>query len=70
MKIRQADPRDAVALSTLAMETYAEAFGHSFSAPDLQAQLDDTLTVNHFRAYCERDGAIIGFAQFGAAGGR
>ncbi len=76
MKIRQADPRDAVALSALAMETYAEAFGHSFSAPDLQGHLDDHLTADHFRTYCERDGllvaewdgVIVGFAQFGAAG--
>ena len=77
MKIRQAELSDAAALSTLAMETYAEAFGHSFSASDLQAHLTDTLTIDHFRTYCDRDGllvaewdgAIVGYVHFATVRG-
>lgn len=39
LTIRQADTSDAPALAALAVETYVEAFGHSFSPDDLAAHL-------------------------------
>jgi len=41
--IRPAGRDDLAALSALARQTYADAFGHSFRAPDLAAHLQSGL---------------------------
>jgi ribosomal protein S18 acetylase RimI-like enzyme len=64
---------DATALSALARQTYADAFGHSFSPADLAAHLESNLAESCFRHALEEDvfllaeteGRLIGFVQFG-----
>ena len=73
MIIRPAGADDLVALSALARQTYADAFGHSFSAPDLAVHLDSNLSDDYFRwalaedvfLLAETEGRLIGFVQFG-----
>jgi diamine N-acetyltransferase len=76
MIIRRAVKSDARALSELAIETYANAFGHSFSAGDLAAEVHANLTEACFARYIdddivligEVDGRVVGYVQFGAVG--
>jgi ribosomal protein S18 acetylase RimI-like enzyme len=71
--IRPARADDLAALSALARQTYADAFGHSFSAPDLAAHLESNLADGYFHQAFEEDvfllaeaeGRLIGFVQFG-----
>jgi diamine N-acetyltransferase len=71
--IRPAWRDDLAALSALARQTYADAFGHSFSAPDLAAHLESGLADDYFRQAFEEDvflvaeaeGRLVGFVQFG-----
>ena len=64
---------DVTALSALARQTYAEAFGHSFSPSDLAAHLESNLAEGYFRhalaedvfLLAETEGRLIGFVQFG-----
>jgi ribosomal protein S18 acetylase RimI-like enzyme len=71
--IRPATPEDAPALSALAVETYTEAFGHSFTPEDLAAHLARYLSPEAFLRALKRDiillaeaeGGLIGCAQFG-----
>jgi len=71
--IRPAGRDDLAALSALARQTYADAFGHSFSAPDLAAHLESDLAESYFRQafdedvflLAETEGRLIGFVQFG-----
>jgi ribosomal protein S18 acetylase RimI-like enzyme len=71
--IRPAGTDDLASLSALARQTYADAFGHSFSAPDLVAHLAHHLADGYFRQDFEEDvfllaeaeGCLIGFVQFG-----
>ena len=73
MKIRQAEPSDVEMLSKLAMETYAAAFGHSFSPADLAAHLEKSLSPNNFKQIsvedtvlvAEVEDCMIGYVQFG-----
>lgn len=75
MIVRSAKKSDLKALIEVARETYAKAFGHTFTAPDLAAHLERTLSETYFaRALDEdvillaaRDDRIIGFIQFGSA---
>jgi len=75
--IRDATLADAPELATLARETYAAAFGASMSADDLAAHLDRNLSDACVRGYLVEDvvlvavqsGALVGFAQLGAARG-
>ena len=75
LTIRSAQPSDVEALSELARNTYADAFGHSFSEADLAAHLAKHLSPNNFTHIINEDiallaevnGSIIGYAQFGAA---
>jgi ribosomal protein S18 acetylase RimI-like enzyme len=71
--IRPARTDDLAPLSALARQTYADAFGHSFSAPDLAAHLAQHLADGYFGhasredvfLLAEAEGRLIGFAQFG-----
>jgi diamine N-acetyltransferase len=71
--IRPAWRDDLAALSALARQTYADALGHSFSAPDLAAHLESGLADDYFRQAFEEDvfllaeaeGRLVGFVQFG-----
>ena len=73
MIIRPARTDDLAPLSALARQTYADAFGHSFSAPDLAAHLAQHLADGYFGhasredvfLLAEAEGRLIGFAQFG-----
>jgi ribosomal protein S18 acetylase RimI-like enzyme len=76
MIVRQAERNDASALSELAIETYADAFGHSFSADDLAAEVNANMSEACFVRYIdddvvligEIDGRVVGYVQFGAVG--
>jgi ribosomal protein S18 acetylase RimI-like enzyme len=71
--IRPAGRADLAALSALARQTYADAFGRSFSAADLAAHLERHLADGCFRQALEEDvfllaateERLIGFVQFG-----
>ncbi len=73
MKIRPATPHDTRALSQLARQTYADAFGASMSGADLRAHLEKNLSVENFAhmlsadtiLVAEQDGRLIGYVQFG-----
>jgi ribosomal protein S18 acetylase RimI-like enzyme len=71
--IREAKPNDVDALSVLAKQTYATAFGHSMAFADLEAHLKnhlspekigESLLKDVFLLTCVED-EIIGFVQFG-----
>jgi len=76
MIIRWAARTDAGALSDLAAETYSAAFGHSFNADDLAAEVQANLTEACFERYIdedivligEADARVVGYVQFGAGG--
>lgn len=73
--IRTADPDDAELISALAVETWVAAFGHSLSAADLRAQVQQELSPAAFaRAMrgdvvllAELSRRLVGYVQFGAA---
>jgi ribosomal protein S18 acetylase RimI-like enzyme len=73
--IRQAQESDAKALSELAIKTYVDAYGHSFSDSDLAWHLEKHLSPSNFARTISEDivllaeigGRIIGYVQFGAA---
>jgi GNAT superfamily N-acetyltransferase len=73
LAIRRAG-EDAAALSKLARETYAAAFGSSLKADDLAHLLEQDLSPARFRRASEDDivliaevrGGIVGFLQCGA----
>ena len=73
MIIRQVDIDDIAALSELARETYADAFGHSFSSSDLAFHLKNNLSDTYFLQVVGQDtilvadveDRLIGFVQFG-----
>jgi len=75
MIIREAITSDAQALSELAMETYTEAFGQSFSPSDLAAHLERNLSAKNFERILDEDTVLVtevddhlvGFVQFGGA---
>jgi hypothetical protein len=61
--VRRAAKSDARVLSELATETYADAFGHSFSARDLTAEMRANLMEACFERY------IVGARRFDVASG-
>jgi ribosomal protein S18 acetylase RimI-like enzyme len=71
--IRTLGLEDLTALSELATVTYAAAFGHTFSASDLEIHLNSNLSESCFKRALRDDiilaaefqGRIIGFVQFG-----
>lgn len=73
MLIRQAEKSDLQTLSALAVATYTDAFGHSFSPADLAAHLEKYLSPGSFARILEEDvvlvaeraGRLVGFVQFG-----
>jgi ribosomal protein S18 acetylase RimI-like enzyme len=75
MIIRTAGRSDARALSELAIATYSDAFGHSFSAADLAAHLRENLSEACFERFLDADvfllaavdDRVVGYVQFGAA---
>lgn len=48
MEIRRAVPTDAAVLAELGARTFAEAFGHLYTAADLQAFLDESHSVGAY----------------------
>jgi ribosomal protein S18 acetylase RimI-like enzyme len=66
--VRTAKAVDIAALSALASETYAAAFGHSMSAEDLAAQLRDTRSENYFEAALQTDAILLAFVGGALAG--
>jgi ribosomal protein S18 acetylase RimI-like enzyme len=76
MIIRQAERSDAPALSDLAIQTYTEAFGYSFSADDLDAEIRANMSEACFDRYIQEDvvligeidGRVVGYVQFGTVG--
>jgi ribosomal protein S18 acetylase RimI-like enzyme len=73
-KLRRAEPADLVPLAALARETYATAFGHTFTNPDdLTAHLDGSVSDAAVAEWiadgevtiADLDGRICGFTQFG-----
>jgi ribosomal protein S18 acetylase RimI-like enzyme len=76
MIIRPVEPGEIAALASLARDTYARAFGHSYAPSDLAAILRGDLSDDSFRAAFAEDvflvaiseGGLAGFVQFGAAG--
>jgi ribosomal protein S18 acetylase RimI-like enzyme len=75
MIIRPVEPGEIAALASLARDTYAQAFGHSYAPSDLAAILGGDLSDASFRATATEDvflvaiteGGLVGFVQFGAA---
>ncbi len=73
--IRPARRSDIEALSRLATQTYADAFGHTFLGDDLAAHLDEHLSPPAFGEVFEDDvfllaeagQRLIGYVQFGTA---
>jgi ribosomal protein S18 acetylase RimI-like enzyme len=73
MIIRQAEKADVSALAELARQTYAAAFGESFTESDLAAHLQVRLSDSYFERAIDEDvfllavdgGRPIGFLQFG-----
>jgi ribosomal protein S18 acetylase RimI-like enzyme len=57
--MRTAKTADLAALSALARETYAAAFGHSMSAEDLATQLRDTRSESYFQAALQTDAILL-----------
>jgi ribosomal protein S18 acetylase RimI-like enzyme len=76
MIIRRAERSDASALSDLTIETYTDAFGHSFRADDLAAEVGANMSEACFERYidddvvliAEIDGRAVGYVQFGTIG--
>lgn len=73
-RLRPACPDDLMPLAALARETYAVAFGHTFTVDgDLQAHLDTNISdaavaewiADEEVTVAEQDGRIVGFCQFG-----
>ncbi len=68
-------PKDSALLSTLAVQTYTAAFGHSMSASDLAAHLETNMSPERVRVMLRGDvfllahaeGEVVGFVQFGDA---
>lgn len=75
MRVREATPGDAEALSALAREVYAAAFGVTMPPDDLAAHLEHELSHQKFRMLlvedtfllAETSGELVGFVQFGNA---
>ena len=73
MIVRPAGTDDLAALAALARQTYADAFGHSFSPSDLAAHLERSLADSYFRQAMAEDvfllaeaaGRLADFVQFG-----
>ena len=71
--IRQAAVGDIDGLSALAVTTFVEAFGHSFTESDLKAHLQRSFTPERFLRFLEEDvillaeseGLLVGYTQFG-----
>lgn len=72
--IRKAQKSDLKALAALAIKTYSDAFGHTFSAPDLALHLAQNFSESDFAQaldenvilLAEEDTRLIGYVQFGA----
>jgi ribosomal protein S18 acetylase RimI-like enzyme len=75
MEIRQATLADAETLSRLARQTYADAFGHSFTPDDLAAHLAQHLApvnvaqmiADDIVLVAEDVNDLVGYAQIGQA---
>ena len=73
--IRNAQKSDIAALSELAIQTYSDAFGHTFSDADLTAHVQKHLSPSHFSRIIDEDvvlvaevgNRLVGYVQFGAA---
>jgi ribosomal protein S18 acetylase RimI-like enzyme len=69
-----AEKNDIAALSELAIESFCDAFGHSFSASDLASHLKKNLAPSNFSRIlnedtvlvAEEENRLIGYVQFGA----
>jgi ribosomal protein S18 acetylase RimI-like enzyme len=74
MRIRKAEKSDLKTLSTLAMTTYSDAFGHTFSAADLAPHLAKNFSESYFAQSLDEDivllagdgNRLVGYIQFGA----
>ena len=74
LTIRNAQQNDSDSLSELAILTYTDAFGHTFSETDLAAHLQKHLSPSNFARIlkeevvllAELEGQLIGYVQFGA----
>jgi diamine N-acetyltransferase len=74
MLIRKAEKRDLKALSALAMTTYSDAFGHTFSATDLAFHLAKNFSERYFAQNIDEDtvllakekNSLVGYVKFGA----
>ena len=72
--IRNAQKSDVAALSELAITTYTDAFGHTFSDADLTAHVQKHLSPRNFARIIDEDvvllaaigNRLIGYVQFGA----
>ena len=78
MLVRRAVPSDAAVLAALGASTFTDAFGHLYSAEDLQAFLDESHAVSAYEgllsspAYAlwlaEDEGQAVGYALAGPCG--
>ncbi|QNP41297.1 GNAT family N-acetyltransferase [Lysobacter solisilvae (ex Woo and Kim 2020)] len=76
--VRRAVPTDAAVLAALGAATFTEAFGHLYSAQDLQAFIDESHAVSAYETLlqsplyalwlAEADGEAIGYALAGPCG--
>src|SRR3954471_20683688 len=73
IEVRAATPADVAALADLARRTWTDAFGHTTSADDLDAELAANRSEAYFEAALRADEilvavageALVGYVQFG-----
>ena len=63
MRIRLATSDDAEAVTALARETYADAFGDSLGPADLAAHLANHLSVGSVRAFVAQEAVLVAEVQ-------
>lgn len=64
-EIREAQKCDIAALSELAITTYSDAFGYSFSEADLAAHINTNLSPDYFTRILDEEEDVILLAQVG-----
>ncbi len=74
MKIRKADRSDIKIISEFSIQTYVEAFGHSFTPEELEKRLKKRSVDFYEKVFdkdsillAEENGQVIGYIQFGDA---
>jgi ribosomal protein S18 acetylase RimI-like enzyme len=68
MNIRELQKGDIPALAELAAKTFSETFGHSFTAEDLERQVEETRSETYFRSVMDNDTLLVALMDERLAG--